>query len=115
MRAGMCDDGLRVERAMERTHHTGVAHPSARETTEFRCARGCWTSCLRCREYSDAVAKRADDFRGDSSIEVINPETDTSAGALTAWIAELERENDWIDLPVTAAELIAQDRAARSS
>jgi hypothetical protein len=61
------------------------------------------------------VAKRADDFGGDSSIEVINPETDTSTEALTAWIAELERDNDWIDLPVTAAELIAQERAARSS
>jgi hypothetical protein len=61
------------------------------------------------------MAKRADDFGGDSSIEVINPETDTSAEAIAAWIAELERENDWIDLPVTAAELIAQDRAARSS
>jgi hypothetical protein len=61
------------------------------------------------------MAKRADDFGGDASIEVINPETDTSAEAIAAWIAELEQENDWIDLPVTAAELIAQDRAARSS
>ena len=61
------------------------------------------------------MARRADDLGGDSSIEVINPETDTSAEAIAAWIAELEQENDWIDLPVTAAELIAQDRAARSS
>jgi hypothetical protein len=61
------------------------------------------------------VAKRADDFGGDSSIEVINPETDTSAEALTAWIAELQRDIDWVDLPVTAATLISQDRAARSS
>ncbi len=40
--------------------------------------------------YSDAIAKRADDFAGDSSIEVVNPETDTSTEAHTAWIAGLE-------------------------
>ena len=61
------------------------------------------------------MAKRADDFRNDSSIEIVNPETDTSTDALAAWIADLEHEGDWIDLPVTAAELIAEDRAARSS
>jgi hypothetical protein len=61
------------------------------------------------------MAKRADDFGGDAAIAVVNAETDTSTEALAAWIAELEREDDWIDLPVTAAELIAEDRAARSS
>ena len=70
---------------------------------------------MRAARYSGAVAKRADDFGGDSAIEVVNAETDTSAEALAAWIAALERDDDWIDLPVTAAELIAEDRAARSS
>ena len=61
------------------------------------------------------MAKRVDDFRNDSSIEIVNPETDASTDALAAWIAGLEHDADWIDLPVTAAELIAEDRAARSS
>ena len=61
------------------------------------------------------MARRADDFASDSSIDVVNPDTDTSTDALAAWIADLEREDDWIDLPTTAAELIAEDRAAHGS
>jgi len=33
--------------------------------------------------------------------------------ALAAWIAELERDDDWVDLPMTAAALIAEERIAR--
>jgi hypothetical protein len=65
--------------------------------------------------YNDGMARRADDFGSDSSIEVVNPDTDRSLEALAAWIAELEREDDWIDLPTTAAELIAEDRAAHGT
>ena len=57
------------------------------------------------------MARRADDFGSDSSIDVVNPDDDTSIEALASWIAELEREGDWIDLPTSAAELIAEDRS----
>jgi hypothetical protein len=61
------------------------------------------------------MARRADDFSADTSIALVNPEVDTSVEALAAWIAELEADDDWVELPVTAAELIAEDRAARRS
>ena len=61
------------------------------------------------------MARRADDFSNDGSIDVVNPDDDTSVEALESWITELEREGDWIDLPETAAELIAEDRATRGS
>lgn len=61
------------------------------------------------------MATRAEDFRSDSSIDVVNPDADTSIEALKAWIASLEREDDWIDLPMTAAEMIEEDRATHGS
>ena len=61
------------------------------------------------------MAKRADDFLNDSMIDVVNADADNSIDALTAWLAELERDADWIDLPTTAAELIAEDRSSRGS
>jgi hypothetical protein len=61
------------------------------------------------------MARRVDDFAGDAAIDVVNPNDDTSVEALAAWIADLERDDDWIDLPTTAAELIAEDRTARGS
>lgn len=61
------------------------------------------------------MAKRADDFLNDSMIDVVNADDDNSIDALTAWLAELERDADWIELPTTAAELIAEDRALSGS
>jgi hypothetical protein len=57
------------------------------------------------------MAKRVEELSGDPLIVLVNPDDDTSVEALEAWIAELEASDDWIDLPVTAAELIAEDRA----
>jgi hypothetical protein len=57
------------------------------------------------------MAKRVEELSGDPLIVLVNPDDDTSVEALEAWIAELEESDDWIDLPVTAAELIAEDRA----
>jgi hypothetical protein len=57
------------------------------------------------------VAKRVEELSGDPLIVLVNPDDDTSVEALEAWIVELEESDDWIDLPVTAAELIAKDRA----
>ena len=65
--------------------------------------------------YVVPMARRADDFGNDSSIDVINPEDDTSAEAIAAWIADLEHDDDWIDLGSTAADLIAEDRAVTGS
>ena len=59
--------------------------------------------------------RRADDFAIDSSIDVVNPDDDTSREALAAWIAALERVDDWIELPTTAAVLIDEDRNIRGS
>jgi hypothetical protein len=56
------------------------------------------------------MARRADDFESDTLISVVNPEDDTSTEAIAAWIAGLERDDDWIDLAPTAAELIAENR-----
>lgn len=57
------------------------------------------------------MAKRVEDIVGDPLIVLVNPDDDTSVEALEAWIAELEASDDWIDLPTTAAEIIAEDRA----
>lgn len=57
------------------------------------------------------MAKRVEELSGDPLIVLVNPDDDTSVEALEAWIAELEASDDWIDLPVTAAELIAEDRS----
>jgi hypothetical protein len=65
--------------------------------------------------YPDGMARRSDELHSDSSVEVSNTNADTSIEALAAWIAELEREDGWIDLPTTAAQLIAEDRAVRGS
>ena len=64
--------------------------------------------------YDGGMARRGDDFDGDSAIDVVNPADDTSVEALATWIADLERADDWIDLPVTAAELIEEDRVAHT-
>ena len=61
------------------------------------------------------MVRRADDFGNDSSIDVVNPDDDTSREALAAWIAALERDDDWIELPTTAAALIDEDRNTRGS
>ena len=61
------------------------------------------------------MAKRPDDFLNDSMIDVVNANDDNSTDALTTWLAELERDADWIDLPTTAAELISEDRGSRGS
>jgi hypothetical protein len=57
------------------------------------------------------MAKRVEELSGDPIIVLVNPDDDTSVEALEAWITELEANDDWINLPVTAAELIAEDRA----
>jgi hypothetical protein len=57
------------------------------------------------------MAKRVEELSGDPMIVLVNPDDDTSVDALEAWITELEANDDWINLPVTAAELIAEDRA----
>ena len=61
------------------------------------------------------MVRRADDFGNDSSIDVVNPDDDTSREALAAWIAELERDDDWIELPTTVAVLIDEDHNTRGS
>ena len=66
-------------------------------------------------EYDAGMARRANDFGNDSSIDVVNPDDDTSREALAAWIAALERDDDWIELPTTAAVLIDEDRNIRGS
>ena len=53
------------------------------------------------------MARQADDFAGDAALDVVIPNDDTSVEALAAWIADLERDDDWIDLPTTAADSIA--------
>jgi hypothetical protein len=65
-------------------------------------------------EYDDRVARRAGDFGDNEVIDAVDG-GNTSLEALNAWLAELEREDDWIELPVTAADLIAEDCAALSS
>jgi len=65
--------------------------------------------------YHDGMARSAGKFDGDGAIVVVNPEVDTSIEALQAWITEIEQAADWIELPVSAAELIGEDRRASGS
>lgn len=57
------------------------------------------------------MARSATQIAEDPSIVVVNPSDDTSVEALEAWITDLENDGEWIEMPVTAAELIAEDRA----
>lgn len=57
------------------------------------------------------MAKRAADLTDDPKVIIVNPDADTSEEALAAWIAEILEEDDWIELPVSAADMIAEDRA----
>ncbi len=66
-------------------------------------------------EYAVGVVRRAGDLDDDPVIEIVNPDEDTSPAAVTAWLAELDAAGDWIALPVTAAELLADDRADAGS
>ena len=61
------------------------------------------------------MARRADDLGDNSSIVVANPEADTSVEAVAAWIDEIERADDWLELRVGADQLIAEDRSTRGS
>jgi hypothetical protein len=62
------------------------------------------------------MAKRADDLSNDPVVVIVNPDEDTSVEALEAWIAEITNDEDeWLEVPVSAAELIAQDRAESGS
>ena len=61
------------------------------------------------------MARRADDLGDNSSIVVANPEVDTSVEAVAAWIDEIERADDWLELRVGADQLIADDRSTRGS
>ena len=45
------------------------------------------------------MARRSEGFTSDSSIHIVNPDDDTSVEALAAWIAEIEHDDDWIELP----------------
>jgi hypothetical protein len=64
--------------------------------------------------YAGGEAWREELGRG-STLEVVNPDDDTSPAAVVAWVAALEQDDDWIDLPVTAAELVGEDRARHES
>lgn len=61
------------------------------------------------------MARRVDDFQDDQAIEIVNSNVDTSPDAVAAWIADLERDDDWIEIPTTAAELIDEDRTTSAS
>lgn len=62
------------------------------------------------------MAKRADDLIDDPLIVRVNPEDDTSPEAVDAFFDALRNaEGEWIELPVTAAELIAEDRTESGS
>jgi hypothetical protein len=69
--------------------------------------------CGPTEEYDQDMARHAGDFGNDPSIDVVSPEDDTSLEALAAWIAELEPDDDWVELPTTAAVLITESRIAR--
>ncbi len=59
--------------------------------------------------YAVAVVRRAGDLHDDPAIQIVNPGEDTSPEAMAAWLAELDAGDDWLDLPVTAAELAPSD------
>jgi hypothetical protein len=61
------------------------------------------------------VVRRAADVDGKPAIEIVNPDDDTSPEAIAGWLAELDAADDWIDLPVTAADLLAEERADSTS
>jgi hypothetical protein len=62
------------------------------------------------------VAKRAGDLINDPLIVRVNPEDDASPEAVDAFLDALRSaEGEWIELPVTATELIARDRSDSGS
>jgi hypothetical protein len=61
------------------------------------------------------MGQRARDTDDGGVVALVNPDADTSVEAVAAWIAELEADDDWVELGVSAADLIGEDRDARSS
>lgn len=57
------------------------------------------------------MARSAEEFFEHPSVVVVNPDDDVTPEAFFAWLDELEGEEP-LDLPVTAAETLAEARAA---
>ena len=58
-----------------------------------------------------SVARSAEEFFEHPAVVVINPDDDVTTAALFAWLDEVEGEEP-LDLPVSAAETLAEARAA---
>ncbi|MGH8835690.1 MAG: hypothetical protein ACRDWG_11975 [Actinomycetes bacterium] len=57
------------------------------------------------------MARSAEEFSGHPAVVVINPDDDVTPATLFAWLDEIESDEP-LDLPVTAAETLAEARAA---
>jgi hypothetical protein len=57
------------------------------------------------------VARSAEEFSGHPAVVVTNPDDDVTAAAFSAWLDQLQR-GEPVDLPVSAAETLAEARAA---
>lgn len=93
------------------------ADRGGRADAQDRAFRARWWASVRpeLRGYPREMAQSAQDFSGDRAIALVNPEADTSLDAVAVWIAELEADDDWLELAVSAADLIAKDRDSRQS
>ncbi len=58
------------------------------------------------------MGQRARDTDDGGVVALVNPDADTSVEAVAAWVAELEADDDWVELGVSAADLIDEARAA---
>lgn len=57
------------------------------------------------------MARSAEEFSGHPAVVVINPDDDVTPEAFRAWLDELQ-SGEPLDLPVSAAETLAEARAA---
>lgn len=58
------------------------------------------------------MARSAEEFPGHPAVVVVNPDDDVTPEAFVAWLDQLQTGHP-MELPVTAAETLAQARAAR--
>lgn len=57
------------------------------------------------------MARSADDFFENPAVVVVNPDDDVTPERFLAWLDQLQT-GEPLDLPVTAAETLAEARAA---
>jgi hypothetical protein len=84
----------------------GPARPRVRRSDRFAAASDSGLCIV------GSVARSAEESFEHPAVVVINPDDDVTPAALFAWLDEVDEGEEPLDLPVSAAETLAEARAA---